>query len=167
MGRGDAQTRATVAAMRRLARAGMIDPIVRSTALRIVAGVNGRDAPGQVAALREWLDSRIHFTRDPRVAELLSEPRRMVLVIDRVGVGYYDCDDAAMLAAALGGAIGLASRFVVVGFLSPQAPFRHVWTELAAPSGPHAGRWYEMDVTRAAQRLPWDAISRRWVVPVA
>lgn len=167
IGRGDAATRATVAHMRRLAREGMVDPVVRSAALHAVAGIDGRDAPGQAGAIREWLLSAIHFTRDPRVAELLNEPRRMLLVIDKVGVGYYDCDDVAILAAALGGAIGLASRFVVVGFLSPKAPFRHVWTELAAPSGPHVGQWCEMDVTRSAQRLPWDAISRRWIVPVA
>ncbi len=72
-------------------------------------------------------------------------------MIDKYGEEHVDCDDAAILAAGLGKAVGLLARFVLVGFRSSRAPFSHVWTELRSPTG---GPWVEMDVTRSVQRLP-------------
>ena len=161
---GDLQTWATVMRMRRLARQGMVHPVVRRQALEIVAGIPGRDADAQIAALHQWLARHSWFVRDPKIAELLVSPWQQLADLTRQGILTYDCDDAAMLAAALGGAIGLRARFVVVGFRSRSAPFRHVWTELSPPVRPP--RWTALDVTRKSQRLP-HLERRRWDVSVA
>lgn len=164
---GDAGTRQTVQAMRQLSRVAAYDPTVRRLALDITNGIEGRNALGQIAALNSWLRRMVYFTRDPRGAELLIDPRAMVREVLTVGGPLrIDCDDAATLSASLGLAIGLRARFVVAAFLSPTAPFSHVWTELSAPSGPGMGQWREMDVTRDAQPIPVANISRRLTVEV-
>lgn len=165
--RGDWGTYVIVRKMRSLARKGMSAPSVRNLALEIVRGIPGKDSYSQIFAIKDWLHTHIWFTRDPHSAELLYTPERMVTILRNPvhgGILQVDCDDAAILAAALGGAVGLRSRFVVVGFLQPNAPYRHIWTEL---SDPHvASKWFEMDVTRGVQQIPTEQISRRLTVEV-
>lgn len=161
---GDAGTRTTLIRMRQLARAGRWHPRVRTLAMQIVRGLGGRDGVMQAAALRDWLERNVEFLRDPDGIEALHTPEAMLRLLLTYGPPLaIDCDDAAILAAALAGSIGLRSRFVAVGFLSPAAPFRHVWAEVAPPS---SSQWMEMDVTRAAQALPIQRVSRVLVMPV-
>jgi len=160
---GDLTTIFTVWKGRLLARREAWHPIVRNTAVQIVQAEDGYSGEGQALAIREWLNDHVRFLRDPRGAELLHGPVLTISQVDKNGMAYVDCDDAAVLAAALGKAVGLRARFVLVGFSSPHAPFRHIWTELAAPRP--GSRWVEQDVTRASQNLPVVA-SRRWTVEV-
>lgn len=164
---GDAGTKATLRQMVRIIRAGAWDPVVRRQALRILGLVNGRDGKAQALTLREWLADHFQFVRDPTNVELLHTPARLLTDAGPDGIVRADCDDAAMLGAALAQSVGLQARLVVVGFLSPNAPYRHVWAEVAAPSGPDANTWIELDVTRSAQKIPVDKISRWLVVPVS
>lgn len=163
--RGDAGTYAVLAHMRKVAREGALDPLVRHTAVRIVEGVSGQDRRAQAAVIREWLIETIRFLPDPSNAELLYTPRR-ILEILQAGPPTIriDCDDVAVLGAALAGSIGLRARFVVVGFHAPDAPFRHVWTEIRPPN---SARWIDLDITRQSQELPgWQLISRAKTVEV-
>lgn len=149
--------------MRRWVRQETPHPLVRGLALGVTNGIPGRDSLRQVYAIRGFLETAVAFTRDPDGTELLHSPARMAKLVRSGSLPLrVDCDDVAILAAALGKAVGLKARFVIVGFGSPRAPFRHVWTELRSPTG---GEWYEMDVTRSQQDLP-SAIKRRWVVNV-
>lgn len=87
------------------------------------------------------------FVRDPTGIELLHRPERL---LDQIAAGGYaigDCDDAAILGAALGKAVGFSARFVVLGFFGPRGPFSHVYTELWTGTG-----WRELDITRTPQR---------------
>lgn len=156
----------TVRLMKRMAQRGRVDPAVRDLALQIVAGIPGRAGTEQAKAIRRWLAINVEFRRDPTDTELLYSPARMVKILTERGPPLYiDCDDVATLAAALGGAVGLRARFQVVGFLSPRAPYRHVWTDLRDPA--NRGPWVQTDVTRRAQSLPLDvAISRRKIIHV-
>ncbi len=164
---GDLGTALVVWHMRHYAHYGATDPLVRKTATDIVAEVPGRDAEGQIELLREWIADNLRFQRDSSGSELLHTPKVMLARLLTEGPPLaIDCDDAAMLAAALGKAVGLKARFVLVGFLSPHSPFRHVWTELSPPSGLNRGRWQEMDVTRLDQSVPVENISRKWIVGV-
>lgn len=164
--KGDFGTSLVVMAMRFLARGGVSKPLIRGLALEAIQGTEGKDGTAQAVAIRDFIDANVEFVRDPAGEELLYTPDRMARILTGGGGPLrIDCDDVAVLAAALGGSVGLRSRFVVVGFLSPKAPFRHVWAELASP-GRHAP-WVEQDVTRQQQSLPIaDAIARRWIVGV-
>lgn len=138
--------------MRRLAVDGVKNPLTIRLAAAIVEGASG-DKPMQVSAIASWLSVSTQFLADPRGIELLRTVPEMLADIERRGRLQADCDDIAILGAALGKAVGLASRFVVIGFRHPRAPYEHVYTEI------HDGRrWRSLDIVRPT-RPP--AISRR------
>lgn len=147
----------TVAQMRMMVYREFMNPVVRLTAAGIVAGLGGKDGVEQAQEIRDWLETHTEFLRDPDQVEMLHGPVWQIQQIQQNGVVQVDCDDVAMLGAALGKAIGLRARFVVVAFDAPNAPFRHVWAEL---SSANVDAWVDMDVTRPAQGLPFGRISR-------
>jgi hypothetical protein len=97
---------------------------------------------------------------DPSGVELLHDPVLLLEDIRERGQARGDCDDVAVLGAALGGAMGLSARFVVVGFRGPNEPFEHVWTELYDGT-----TWRELDVTRP-RNAEAPATTREYVVDV-
>lgn len=141
--RGDAGTRATVQHMRRLANAGVRHPLTVTLASLIVEGAGG-DKLRQARAIRSWLASSVAFQSDPYGVELLRTVPEMLNEIQFRGLGRYDCDDVAILGAALGKAAGLPARFQVLGFHTPSHPYRHVFAELYGSPA----RWVELDITR-------------------
>lgn len=158
---GDFGTMQTIQHMRRIVNDATGDPLTRRTAASIGIAHGGKHGYPQARGIRAYLDERCVFLRDPSNRELLHHPAVMLQDILRQGYTAVDCDDVAILGAALGKAIGLRARFVVVGFSSPTAPFRHIWTEL---SDPHKIRWVECDITRPSQ--PDFVIGRAKIVNV-
>jgi hypothetical protein len=159
--RGDEGTRQTLAKMKRLVNGSLAAPMVRGTAVNIMRPVVPRDRVGQITALRCFLDERVQFLRDPVGVELLHSPDWLLREIQ---ARYYvtgDCDDVAILGAALGKAAGLKARFVAVAFYDPVAPYAHVWTDLF-----DGDQWRDLDVTRKSQNLASKGISRRLIFPV-
>lgn len=151
----DLGTLLTLAHMRALVYREYLQPIVRLTATQIVTGTGGTDALEQAHLIRSFLVDHTEFLRDPDGVEMLHGPVWQLQQIHNSGLVSVDCDDVAMLAAALGKSIGLQARFVVVAFRSMRAPYQHVWTELG-----RSGVWVDMDVTRPAQGFPFNLISR-------
>lgn len=153
--RGDSRTNATLYHMRRLVDQGVRTPLTVRLVSDIVAGVPG-DQAGQAAAIRSWLEQVTVFQLDPLGYETLRTVPEMLTDTIIRGTIQVDCDDIAVLAAALGKAVGMRARFVVLGFGGPRAPFAHVFAQLGTgPTG-----WAEMDVTRPpADLLPPTRIS--------
>lgn len=154
--RGDAGTTATLHKMRRLVNDSLPLPLVRGTAVNIIRQAVPRDRRGQIALIRAFLIERVQFVRDPVGVELLHSPEWL---LRDIAARYYtnaDCDDVAILGAALGKAVGLKARFIAVAFHDPVAPYSHVWAELF-----DGDRWGELDVTRTVQDLSSKGISRR------
>ena len=160
---GDAGTYQTVQWMRAIVHRNAVDPVVRQTTAAAVRGVPFDRGNIHAELIRQWIEARTYFLADPTYAEALHAPEWQIRQILTRGVIGVDCDDIAMLAAAMGLAIGLQARFVIVGFTSPKAPFRHIWTELAAVRSP---RWVVIDPTRPMQGLESLSVSRRLVVEV-
>jgi hypothetical protein len=162
---GDLGTILTLGRMKGMVLGEFLTPEVRLTATRIVGTVDGHDSLGQAWAIRMWLQTHTRFLRDPDGVELLHGPKWLVQQVLTCGMVAVDCDDVAMLAAALGKAIGLRARFVVVGFGPPPTPYQHVWTELAAPVQ-HPQSWTDCDITRDQQGLGGLPVTRSMVVEV-
>ncbi len=158
--RNDFGTYLTLGLMAARVRADMVSPEVRRLATSIAASTGTTDGTEQAVAIRQYLEAHSGFLPDPDGAELLHSPRWLAKRLLTGSTLYVDCDDIAMLAACLGKAVGLKARFIVVGFNSPNAPYRHVWTQLRAPAG---GPWIECDITRPAQGLDDFVITRRLV----
>jgi transglutaminase-like putative cysteine protease len=157
---GDLGALQTISRMRQLVNSSLTDPAVIQTARSVVALCPPRDINCRAQSIREWLSDHFQFENDPRGVELITTPRYL---LDRIAARYYaqgDCDDAAILGAALGKAVGLRARFVILGFHRPAAPYSHVFTILRG-----AGVWHSLDVTKPA-RGPFPPVSRSSQVEV-
>lgn len=161
---GDAGVRRTLVAMTILTRFAALHPTVREVAADLVNGLASGSGLPQAEALKYWVGERTRFLPDPVHAEALHDPVMLLTSILHRGSVAVDCDDVAMLAAALGMSIGLRAQFVAVAFDSPNAPFRHVWTRLGRAH--HAPSWVTVDPTRPAQGLANMQITRRLIVEV-
>lgn len=123
---GDQGTRMTLDQMRKLALEGAQQFGVRHTALRILesAGAAGHDPRAELQALYQFVRDRITFRADIAGVETLQSPRYTLTA--RAG----DCDDKAVLLAALARAVGipaeLAFRVVALNRATPGA-FSHVY----------------------------------------
>lgn len=143
---GDLGTRDTLHRMKNLARDAAWRLPVRTTAVNIIAEAHATDPEARLRAIRAWLVRHTRFLPDPDGVELLHDPGILLTEIATRGIVYVDCDDVAMLAAALGLSIGCRAIFQAVGY--PGQPFTHVFTELGTPDG---SAWLDCDVTREAQ----------------
>ncbi|MFA6118266.1 MAG: transglutaminase domain-containing protein [Sphingomonas sp.] len=161
---GDLGTEQTLGHMRRLVLNETALPIVRMVAAQIAANVPGNDPMQLAQHIRRFVKARWRFVRDPLDKELLHTPEALLRMLQMHQQIAADCDDAAILCAALGVSVGLRARFVAVSFLDERAPYGHVWAELAPPTG--TGSWVECDVTRSMQTLPMHLIARYVLFPV-
>lgn len=144
--------------MASLVRQDAVLPIVRALASDVIARVPRSDPVAICEAIRAWCAGVVRFVHDPVGLELVHSPEALARLYRAQGYVAGDCDDAAVLAAGLGRAVGCPARFVAVSFLDSPATYRHVWAEIAPPAGP--GEWIECDVTRQFQEFPAQAIGR-------
>jgi transglutaminase-like putative cysteine protease len=116
---GNQGARATLSIMRELTLSGAKDPIVRETAIRIVqtSGAREHNPASQLGALFRYVRDRITFIGDVAGVETLQTPQYTL----RVGAG--DCDDRAVLLAAMARSIGITAdlRFRAVA-ANPRTP---------------------------------------------
>jgi transglutaminase-like putative cysteine protease len=157
---GDIGTLQTVAKMKQLVNASLVDPIVIQTARHIAVQFYPRDRDSQARGIRDYLQEHFQFVNDPRGVELLVGPRAMVDTIRQRYVVTGDCDEAAILGAALGKAIGLQTRFVLLGFAGRAGSYSHVYTILRGGS-----RWFSLDITKPL-RGPFPQVMRQTTVEV-
>lgn len=134
---------ATVWKMRRLVARSLGAPLLLEAARNMVPGSG--DSTEAALRIRAYLEDAVAFVPDPLGVELLKSPVYLLREIEARGRATGDCDDVAVLGAALGRAIGLPARFVLLAF-TEGAPYEHVYTELGA-----GGEWVELDTTRPAQ----------------
>ena len=120
--------------MRRYVEAAQSVPAVYSLARAIAARVPGKDHAGEAAAIHAWVRDNVAYRWDPLEHESLQTVQNTLAL--KTG----DCDDMAILIAALAESLGLRSRFVVGGW--NRAQYVHVWPEVQV-----WGRWVALDAT--------------------
>lgn len=150
IGFGDYGSAQTLDRMRELVNRSLSVPLVVETANGIAASRPPRDYLGIALAIRHWLASNFRFVRDPVGVELLRDPEYQLRQWMTYGYITGDCDDVAVLGAALGKAVGIGARFVAVGF-QPNRPLVHVFAVLTGRGDGgmgSLGRGVELDVTR-------------------
>lgn len=151
----------TMREMRRLVRASLMRRPVIETPRMIIRGVPERQELAQARAIRAWCDSRFRFVRDPVGVEYLIAPSRQLAEVRRWGFVQGDCDDAAMMTAALCMSVGLPCRFYAVA-RNAQDVYRHVFA-VAYPLDRASGRRVavELDITRPSEIPTLPAFGRR------
>lgn len=149
IGYGDYGSAQTLDKMRTMVNRSLSVPLVVEQAAGIAATVPPRDYYAIAQAIREWMQRHYRFVRDPVGVELLRDPEYQLGQWMQRGYIAGDCDDAAVLGAALGKAVGLVASFYAVGF-SPRGPLVHVYTVLTPPNQRGIGSGVDLDVTRPA-----------------
>ena len=144
---GIAGTDATVEEMNALVRAGLRNPLIRLTALKIIqsGGIAARDFSGEINAVFNWVKRNIRFTKDPYRLEMVHAPD----VILQLKAG--DCDDVSILLAALLQSLGHRTRFKVIASMDP-GTFNHVYTQVF-----HNGKWLSLDPTVSVSTPGWES----------
>lgn len=139
--------------MKQVVHDSMRDPVVLDSAKMVIRSAGGKNREEQARHIAGWVSQSIRFVRDPYGIETIHTPRYMLDRIKTQGMFEADCDDYAVLSAALAKAVGLRTKFVIMGFLSKGAPWSHVYTMAETPRG-----WYPFDVSFG---IPPGAISRK------
>lgn len=151
---GEGGVRQTLDVMRRLVngREGIHNPTVVEFAQMLTSTGAARDYSRMARTIQSWLADHVQFVADAAGTEQLRTPYYSVLFYERNGVLRGDCDDVAVLGAALGKAVGLAAMFVAVAFDHPATHglYSHVFTVLLTPDGEEV----TLDVTRPAAPAP-------------
>lgn len=104
-----------------LVRRYRVNQRIRDVALRIVGHLRNKHYLAELEAVRLWVMRNIRYTRDVHGVETLHTP---VAVLDLL---QGDCDDQAILVAALLESIGMRMRFVSVG--PSRSNYIHVFSE--------------------------------------
>lgn len=151
----DDRVDATIAAMRAVVKSTDITQHVAKLARVLVSHEAYRDYDGMLRSVFELLSpvergGRVQFARDIAGRELLRHPDQLIAELSRRGVTSADCDDRAMLGAALLRAMGFRAGFIVVGKRA-RGPFHHVMF-----CAEHRGRLVPMDPqeTKAPGKFP-------------
>jgi transglutaminase-like putative cysteine protease len=142
--------RVTLAHMARLVREWRHRPELTEIARRIVGDLPEKDHVAEMVALFEFARDEIRYIRDTNGVERIQTPEYTLR--ERQG----DCDDKAILLAALLESIGIPARFVAVGF-SPDF-FEHVYIEAM----PDFVEWIALDATERVNAgwAPPDPVTR-------
>jgi hypothetical protein len=146
IGVGWPATERTLSGMADLAGKATRDFKFIQTASKIVAQCPARDHNCEAGAILDFVKSYVRFQPDPLTSvrghmdtvELIQAPQ--VTLKRRAG----DCDDQAVLIAALGMALGMPAKFVVIKCDTKMPDeFSHVWCELDVAVG--GDQWVALD----------------------
>lgn len=127
-----------------------MDMTIRGKAASLTKGLPQKDFPGETQRLLEFVRDEIRYLKDIEGVETI-HPAPYVLA-ERQG----DCDDKAILLAALLLSIGHTPRFIATSF----APgvFSHVWVQdLLHIQGESVPRWVDLEPTEPipfGERVP-------------
>lgn len=146
----------------RLIEESTVDPLVRNTALAITHDVDSRDDEGEVLAVFEAVKNGteqvegmrkgLKYMSDPRWADFFTAPARL---LKQCAGGFCagDCDDHAMLIAALLGSLGFLTGLRVWG--PTKGEFTHVYAVVAVPKvGPE--ELVGLDTTVEESEAGWE-----------
>jgi len=146
---GFSGTDQTVALMRKLATGqyGSRSPKIRALAINILrkAGAPEKNYWAETVAIHNWVRDNIRYTRDVTGQETLSPPEEIAF---NTKAG--DCDDKSILEAALLGAVGITTRFKVLGVTPNQ--YSHVYLQAHVKD-----RWVSLDPIMREKPAGWEA----------
>jgi hypothetical protein len=152
-----------IAILRRIAMAAGRDPRVATVAINVLKtnGIKPRDYVEQARVLLKFVQHRIYYANEP--GERLQDPAYTLRV------GYGDCDDMALLLAALCESIRLPWKFVISGRRGsnlvrwvegdPYSPARWAHIYLTIGNRPFSPtKWRFAEPTLRTVDLGWDVV---------
>lgn len=127
----------TLGYMRQFVEEYKTHPLIRETALSLVQRLPQKDFHGEIDKLFQFVQTHIRYVRDIHEIETVQSP------VKTLEYGQGDCDDKAVLLAALLQSLGHPTRFHAVGFRPRH--ISHVLLEVNT-----GDRWLPLDATEPA-----------------
>lgn len=133
---------------------GAHSPRIRSLAIDIIrkAGISEKDKIGEIGAIHRWVMAHLRYVNDPLWQEFITYPETLAFE-QKDG----DCDDHAVLEAALLGAVGVRTRFVTVAPIP--GPVSHVYLQAYVArydgTGAASGHWIDLDPIMKQKPMGW------------
>jgi transglutaminase-like putative cysteine protease len=116
IGRGNASIANTLRYMKKLVIDSDNDRVVKETAKNIIKSVDPRDHKRQVDVIVGWVRKNFRYVRDIYGVEELTSPQNILHAMEKGRNDYSsDCDDFAVLIAALLRSVGFRTRLEAVG----------------------------------------------------
>jgi hypothetical protein len=144
----------TLQEMKRIVIEAIHSQIPRQAAINLIQSSHVPDPELFVACLRNWIEK--HVTIVDEFEELLISPSAMIAQVSHIGQTFGDCDDVAMLSAAILASIGARVRLLAV-FPQQDGSYAHVISQYAF------GRdedWHDFDGTISfVPRYPADVLA--------
>ena len=146
------QTRATLRLMCKLVRQFKTDTGIRTLAQQLTRDLQSKAFSDELRVLQNFARDRIRYVRDVRDVETVQTPVRTL----EIGSG--DCDDKAVLLAALLESIGFRTRFQAVGLSGQEYshvlaegydPIKRSWVPLECIVPGAEPGWFPQGVTRS------------------
>lgn len=134
--------RATLAIMVKLAKQFRTDVSVRQVAQQVTHRCRPKDYSCEVTQIQHFVRDAIRYVRDVRDVETIQTPKRTLEI--RSG----DCDDKALLLAALLESIGYRTRFEALGVRN--GDYSHVLTSVQLGRG-----WIPLETILANVEPGW------------
>jgi hypothetical protein len=122
---GRAGIKATLKLMVQIARKTRATLPVRIRAQQLIQGCAVNDHLCEAASLQAWVRDHIRYVRDVRDVETIQFPEQTLQLQSG------DCDDMALLLAAMLESVGFATRFCAVGM--DGLDYSHVLTQVLVP----------------------------------
>lgn len=110
-------------------------PRVRSLAQDLVRDVAPNDELEEVRRIWQYVRDAVRYLKDVRSVDTLQSPRTTLDVLQG------DCDDKALLLAAMLESIGYATRFAVSATIA-KGTYNHVYVEAFIP---RLGKWVPLE----------------------
>lgn len=107
-------------------RAG--DPLIRKLALNIISDqkIPSNNYIDEALALGDYIKNTVRYVRDPSGIEYLQDPLTIISQM-QAGEACGDCDDMALLVAALLLSVGHEPSFAAVRYQDVQGPYNHIY----------------------------------------
>ena len=130
-----------------MGRYGAKSQRIRDLATDIIrdAGISSHDTRGEICALHNWVRDNIRYVKDPAGIEFITMPETLAFDTKQE-----DCDGHAVLFAALCGAVGIPTRFVIVQ-TGVNKTFNHVYALAKTSTG-----WIASDAIIKDKNCGWE-----------
>lgn len=134
----------TIQIMRKMAREGSKNPLVRRLATNILHHDNipSHHYLEEARAIGRFVQKHIRYVKDIAGVETLHSPDMLIRMMSDAGYAAADCDDMALLIASMLLSIGIVPKFRAVRYRTTSGPYNHIYvvvyenniTDTMAPS---------------------------------
>lgn len=119
----------TIQIMRKMAREGSKNPLVRRLATNILDyhKIPSHHYLDEARAIGAFVQQHVRYVKDIAGVETLHAPDMLIRMMSDAGYTAADCDDMALLIASMLLSIGIVPKFRAVRYRTTSGPYNHIY----------------------------------------